>query len=135
AVGHFWSAASTFFRGESFTVSSRRFPFPSRPRRRKFPLRRQPTVPRESAMLLDRLVRLLLPRQDRFFVLLESLADAMVKAAGVFAELDAARGVAQLEAIAGRLKPLETDADNVCHEIYAELDSCFVTPIDREDIA
>jgi predicted phosphate transport protein (TIGR00153 family) len=40
-----------------------------------------------------------------------------------------------LAAISGRLKPLETEADQLCHRVYEELDRTFVTPIDREDLA
>jgi predicted phosphate transport protein (TIGR00153 family) len=86
-------------------------------------------------MLIDRIVRLLLPRQDQFFVLLEELAARIEAAAAVFGELADAAGHDQIELIAARLKPIETDADAVCHRLYAELDRTFVTPIDREDLA
>jgi predicted phosphate transport protein (TIGR00153 family) len=86
-------------------------------------------------MLIDRLVRLLLPRQDRFFTLLEEIAAKMTAAAAVFGELASASGHAQYAAIAGRLRPIEREADHVCHQVYAELDRTFVTPIDREDLA
>lgn len=86
-------------------------------------------------MLLDRLVRMLLPRQDRFFTLLEGLADSMLKAAAVFGELASATGQQQFNELSARLKPIETDADQLCHDLYAELDRTFVTPIDREDLA
>jgi predicted phosphate transport protein (TIGR00153 family) len=85
-------------------------------------------------MLIDRLVRFLLPRQDHFFTLLEEIAAKMTASAAVFAELEHARGHEQFKAIAARLKPLETEADMVCHRVYEELDRTFVTPIDREDI-
>jgi uncharacterized protein Yka (UPF0111/DUF47 family) len=85
-------------------------------------------------MLLDRLVRLLLPRQDRFFTLLEGLADRMTQAAAVFGELADATSHQRFLDLSARLKPIETDADQVCHDVYAELDRTFVTPIDREDL-
>ena len=86
-------------------------------------------------MFLDRLVRLLLPRQDLFFTLLEGIAGKMTEAAAVFAELAVASGREKFEAIAGRLKPIETAADHLCHRLYEQLDRTFVTPIDREDLA
>lgn len=86
-------------------------------------------------MLLDRFVRLLLPRQDHFFVLLEQIGAKISAASVVFGELIDARGHLQFEDIAARLKPLETDADEICHQVYEELDRTFVTPIDREDLA
>jgi predicted phosphate transport protein (TIGR00153 family) len=86
-------------------------------------------------MLIDRLVRSLLPRQDQFFILLEGIADRMTAAAAVFGELVSATGHERLADITGRLKPIETEADKLCHQVYEELDRTFVTPIDREDLA
>lgn len=85
-------------------------------------------------MLIDRIVRFLLPRQDLFFSLLEELGGKMTAAAEAFSELKQADQQGRFAEISGRLKPLETEADLVCHRIYAELDRTFVTPIDREDI-
>jgi len=86
-------------------------------------------------MMLDRLVRFLLPRQDQFFALIDQVAAKMDAAVAVFGELETASSYAQMASIAARLKPIETEADNLCHQVYAELDRTFVTPIDREDLA
>jgi predicted phosphate transport protein (TIGR00153 family) len=86
-------------------------------------------------MLIDRLVRLLLPKQDFFFTLLEDIAGKITVAATVFGELAEASGHSNLAAISARLKPIETEADHLCHRVYEELDRTFVTPIDREDLA
>jgi predicted phosphate transport protein (TIGR00153 family) len=86
-------------------------------------------------MIVDRLVRFLLPRQDYFFDLLEEIAGRITAAAEVFAELAHANGHEHFEIIAATLKPIETDADKLCHRVYEELDKTFVTPIDREDLA
>lgn len=86
-------------------------------------------------MWIDRLVRFLLPRQDQFFAMLEELAGKIDAAAAVFGELAAATSRDQIEAIAGRVKPIETEADAVCQRLYEEIDRTFVTPIDREDLA
>lgn len=85
-------------------------------------------------MLIDRIVRFLLPRQDLFFALLEELGGKMTAAATEFSGLAEAGQHRTFIDISGRLKPLETEADLVCHRIYEELDRTFVTPIDREDI-
>src|SRR5205807_6707814 len=74
-------------------------------------------------------------RQDQFFTLLEELADKIEAAAAVFGELRTAASREQIEAIATRLKPIETEADTVCQRLYGEIDRTFVTPIDREDLA
>ena len=86
-------------------------------------------------MFLDRIVRFLLPRQDFFFALLEEIGGRITASAIVFAELADASSHEQFESIAGRLKPIETEADKLCHKVYEELDKTFVTPIDREDLA
>ena len=86
-------------------------------------------------MLIDRLIRALLPRQDQFFVLLEELAGRIEAGAAVFAELEAANGRDLIASVAARLKPIETEADGVCQRLYEEIDRTFVTPIDREDLA
>ena len=86
-------------------------------------------------MWIDRIVRFLLPRQGHFFALLEELADRIEATAKVFADLRTAAGRDQIEAVAARLKPIETEADSVCQRLYEEIDRTFVTPIDREDLA
>jgi predicted phosphate transport protein (TIGR00153 family) len=86
-------------------------------------------------MLIDRLVRYLLPRQGHFFEMLEQLADRMDAAAAVFADLETAGSREQIAAVAARLKPIETEADDCCRQLYEEIDRTFVTPIDREDLA
>jgi predicted phosphate transport protein (TIGR00153 family) len=85
--------------------------------------------------VLNRFVRFLLPRQDQFFVLLEEIAAKMTASSEVFRELSSATGHEQFENLAFRLKPIETEADLICHRVYEELDKTFVTPIDREDLA
>jgi predicted phosphate transport protein (TIGR00153 family) len=86
-------------------------------------------------MLLDRIVRLLLPRQGQFFDLLEGMAAQIEAAAAVFGELESAAGHAQLDGIAARLKDIEKAADELDRQLHRELDRTFVTPIDREDLA
>jgi len=86
-------------------------------------------------MLIDRLVRFFLPRQGQFFNLLEGIAGKIEASATVFTELMNANSRAQIEAVAARLKPIETEADELSHQLYGELDRTFVTPIDREDLA
>ena len=85
-------------------------------------------------MLFDRIVRWILPRQDHFFTLLEEIAVKMSAASAVFAELATASGHEQFVAISGRVKPIETEADHICHEMFEALNRTFVTPIDREDL-
>lgn len=86
-------------------------------------------------MILDRMIRLLLPRQGQFFTLLESVGEQIVLAAGILEELNTATGHGQFENIAKRLKEVEKKADEFDRQLHDQLDRSFVTPIDREDIA
>jgi predicted phosphate transport protein (TIGR00153 family) len=86
-------------------------------------------------MFLDRLVRLLLPRQDQFFKLLEGMAAQIEAAANVFSELGSVVAHQAMEEIAARLKEIEKEADGIDRDLHLELDKTFVTPIDREDLA
>jgi uncharacterized protein len=86
-------------------------------------------------MLIDRLIRFLVPRQDQFFIFLDELAAKIEAAAVVFSELEAADSLEAIEKVAARIKPIETEADGMCHRIYEQLDRTFSTPIDREDLA
>ena len=86
-------------------------------------------------MLIDRIVRLLLPRQGQFFDLLDGIAGQIEAGAGVFSELEAAASHPQMEGIAARLKEIEKAADEMDRQLHRELDRTFVTPIDREDLA
>jgi predicted phosphate transport protein (TIGR00153 family) len=85
-------------------------------------------------MLFDRLVRLLRPRENVFFTLLEGIASRIEVAAAAFGELADAADLEQIQAIAVRLKAIETDADGICRQLYAQVDRTFFTPIDREDL-
>ncbi|HVK11204.1 MAG TPA: DUF47 family protein [Gemmataceae bacterium] len=86
-------------------------------------------------MLLDRLVRFLLPRQGHFFTLLEGIGEKIGEAATLFGTLETTSGHPQFEALASQLKTIEKAADEFERRIHQELDKTFVTPIDREDLA
>jgi uncharacterized protein Yka (UPF0111/DUF47 family) len=82
---------------------------------------------------LDRLIKLLLPKEEHFFDLLEKGADVAVKAGGVMRQVcspDAATRQKALE----QMRDVEHEADGVIHEVYDALNRTFVTPIDRSDI-
>ncbi len=86
-------------------------------------------------MLLDRLVRFLLPRQGQFFTMLEGIGDKISEAATLFGTLESTTSHPQFETLAANLKTIEKAADEFERQIHRELDRTFVTPIDREDLA
>jgi uncharacterized protein len=90
-----------------------------------------------NRVFIDRLVSWLLPRENRFFVFLDSMASKMVEAAKVLSELRSipeGQEEARFKDIAERLREREHEADEVAHLLYEELDRNFVTPLDREDL-
>jgi predicted phosphate transport protein (TIGR00153 family) len=74
----------------------------------------------------------LIPTDKRFFVLFNLMGETLKKGADLLAELVAhpERGTD----VAVRLERLESEADELTHELLVLLDKSFVTPIDREDI-
>lgn len=88
-------------------------------------------------MLIDRAVKWLLPRENQFFVFLDSMAAKMVESAALLVELrkvwDGPDGP-QTTRVIETLREREHEADEVAHLLYEELDKNFVTPLDREDL-
>ena len=74
----------------------------------------------------------LIPREVQFFEFFERSAQLLQEASMVLRELIA--DFQDLPAKAQRMERLEHDADRVTHEIMANLNRTFITPIDREDI-
>src|SRR4051812_45128436 len=87
----------------------------------------------ERAMFVDRLIRLILPRQTQFFDMLTELAQKLDETSVAFTKLATAEA-GQFKQIAQELRRLEHEADDIAHKLYTELDKTFVTPIDREDL-
>jgi uncharacterized protein len=85
-------------------------------------------------VVVDRIVKWLLPREDRFFLYLNSIAGIVGEAADIFGEFRTAQGPEDFKRIADRLRRKEHEADELAHVLYRELDKTFVTPIDREDL-
>jgi predicted phosphate transport protein (TIGR00153 family) len=85
-------------------------------------------------VLVDRIVKWLQPRENRFFLYLDSIAKNVVAGADVFAELRKAAGPDDFKQVADRLRRIEHEGDEIAHLLYEELDKTFVTPIDREDL-
>jgi predicted phosphate transport protein (TIGR00153 family) len=85
-------------------------------------------------MKLDQLIKKLLPHDDHFYVLLEESAQNLVKAGVELKKLPLCKKQSQREETAKRIKDIEHDGDSITHNIFSELNSTFVTPLDREDI-
>lgn len=85
-------------------------------------------------MKLDQLIKKLLPKDDHFYSLLEESAENLAKAGKELKRLPLCRTQKQREQAAKRIKDIEHEGDSITHKIFSELNSTFVTPLDREDI-
>jgi predicted phosphate transport protein (TIGR00153 family) len=85
-------------------------------------------------MKLDQFIKKFLPHDDHFYVLLEESAQNLVKAGVELKKLPFCKKQSQREETAKRIKDIEHDGDSITHNIFSELNSTFVTPLDREDI-
>jgi len=74
----------------------------------------------------------LTPQDSSFYEMFAALADNLVKAADLVAEVFASG--ADRESLASRMRDLEHACDASTHQIMRHLNSTFVTPFDREDI-
>lgn len=72
------------------------------------------------------------PRNPKFFEIFIELADLVASGGRLLTKIKI--GSATTSAIATKMKHLEARADSLCHTLYREADSTFITPIDREDI-
>lgn len=84
-------------------------------------------------MKLDRIIHALLPHDEQFFTLFDSLAQAIVESAETLRTLPS-QSKNDREPIVSKIQELEHKADSITHEIYTELNKTFVTPFDREDV-
>ena len=84
--------------------------------------------------VLDRAVKLLLPREEGFFDLLERGAACARDSGVLLRDLCHAPTLDARKAKLAQLRDVEHAADAVIHETYDALNKTFVTPIDRSDI-
>jgi len=85
-------------------------------------------------MKIDKILKMLLPHDENFYNLLEESAQNLIKAGVELKTLPLCKTQAQRVEAAKRIKDIEHDGDSITHKIFSELNSTFVTPIDREDI-
>ncbi len=84
-------------------------------------------------MRLDRILQYLLPKDDKFYLLLEESISYIDQAADEILKISSASSEERANLVI-RIQDLEHKGDDVTHKIFSELDSTFVTPFDREDI-
>jgi uncharacterized protein len=86
-------------------------------------------------MGLDRWIRSLLPRKDKFLALFVQDIENLTQACVSLRSLLDAEGQSDRIRIVKETEDLEHRGDEITHEIFNELGRSFITPYDREDIA
>lgn len=72
------------------------------------------------------------PRNPKFFDLFEELAKIVTLGGEILPKVKI--GKISLLSYSQKTQELEHRADEICHKLFHEADSTFITPIDREDI-
>ena len=75
-----------------------------------------------------------LPKEDKFFPLIQSIGERAVQAAELFSQMICENDLAKRDDLNAKIKALETECDVIEVEIFDELNEAFVSPFDREDI-
>ncbi len=86
-------------------------------------------------MNLDRILHVLLPKHDQFYDFFEKDVENLLSAATLFSEL-MVNTMSPEERVfkIRRIEELEHRGDELTHQIFSEVGSNFITPIDREDV-
>jgi len=85
-------------------------------------------------MSFDAFMKILMPKNDAFRVLLRQDTENLRKAAGLFAEVARADTLEQRRLKGVELKGREHEGDQITRQIFEALNRSFITPLDREDI-
>jgi uncharacterized protein Yka (UPF0111/DUF47 family) len=85
-------------------------------------------------MRFDALIRLLLPREERFQELLALDTRNLVRAAELFLDIAGTSDIEGRRIKLVELKALEHEGDQITRRLIEALNSTFITPFDREDI-
>jgi predicted phosphate transport protein (TIGR00153 family) len=82
----------------------------------------------------DAVIKWLMPKEERFHLLLAKDTANLVRGARLFVDIAGAANLEQRRVKHVELKALEHDGDGITRQIFDALNSTFITPFDREDI-
>lgn len=85
-------------------------------------------------MSLASILRLLMPKEERFQDLLDQDTRNLVRAAELFLAVSQTRELDARRVKLVELKAVEHEGDQITRRIFEALNSTFITPFDREDI-
>jgi predicted phosphate transport protein (TIGR00153 family) len=82
----------------------------------------------------DKLIKMLLPREERFHELLGRDTENLVRAVHLFSDIANTQSFEDRRVKAVQLKALEHEGDGITRQVFEALNSSFITPFDRDDI-
>jgi uncharacterized protein len=83
---------------------------------------------------VDSLIRMLLPKEERFHELLGKDTDNLVRAVKLFSDIARSADLEDRRVKAVELKAIEHEGDSITRQVFEALNSSFITPFDRDDI-
>lgn len=84
--------------------------------------------------MVMRLIRSLMPKEERFVELFAAHAECMVAASVALTAMMQAPDAAQREERFRQLSAIESEADQIARQVMTALHRAFITPFDRSDI-
>lgn len=85
-------------------------------------------------MASNSLFSFLLPKENKFFPMLNDVGDVLVNASELLVKLIKTEDQTKREELYRLIKSYETQGDVLTDKIFVELNNSFITPFDREDI-
>jgi len=85
-------------------------------------------------MKISQFVSFLAPKENKFYPLFNRQSDLLLEASEYLLKFASATDWEEREEIYKSIKLCETQADDITHTIFNELNRTFITPFDREDI-
>lgn len=85
-------------------------------------------------MKFDSIVRLLMPKEERFHELLALDTKNLVRAARAFDAIASSTSLEDRKVRVVELKSIEHEGDEITKQIFLALNSTFITPFDRDDL-
>ena len=83
---------------------------------------------------VDRLIKMLLPREERFHELLSKDTENLMRAVRLFSDIANTQSFEDRRVKVVQLKALEHEGDGITRRVFEALNSSFITPFDRDDI-
>jgi uncharacterized protein len=82
----------------------------------------------------DRVIRMFLPKEERFHELLARDTENLVRAVKVFSEIAHSASLEERRIKSVELKHIEHEGDMITKDVFNALNSSFITPFDPDDI-